>query len=43
MWEPHKPGREKETLLKKFTQRSLTDKSTFISGSIVSKNVYRNY
>ena len=35
-----KPGGEKETLLKKFTQRSLTGYSTFISGSIGCENVY---
>ena len=42
VWD-RKPGREKETLLKKFTQRSLTDKSTFISASIGCENVRRNY
>ena len=35
-----KAGGEKETLLKKFTQRSLTGYSTFIGGSIGCKNVY---
>ena len=35
-----KPGGKKETLLKKFTQRSLTGYSTFISGSIGCENVY---
>ena len=34
-----KPG-GKETLLKTFTQRFLTDQSTFISGSIGCESVY---
>ena len=38
-----KPGREKKTLLKNFTQMSLTGKSTFISGSIGRENVCKNY
>ena len=34
------PGGEKETLLKTFAQRSLTDESTFIIGNVGCENVY---